>query len=76
MESDSYILDHTVDFGFADEVASSNNYQEVTGNTALQVFCGNKIVEPGEECDDGNFIDGDGCSSVCRVECGNGLLEG
>jgi F-type H+-transporting ATPase subunit b len=30
--------------------------------------CGNGIVEPGEECDDGNTIDGDGCSSKCQRE--------
>ena len=27
--------------------------------------CGNGIVEGAEECDDGNNIDGDGCSSEC-----------
>ncbi len=34
------------------------------------VFCGNGEVEAdeGEECDDGNFEDGDGCSSDCQVE--------
>lgn len=30
--------------------------------------CGNGIVESGEECDDGNTIDGDGCSSTCLIE--------
>ena len=35
--------------------------------------CGNGIVESGESCDDGNSIDGDGCSSVCTVE--NGLCS-
>ena len=31
--------------------------------------CGDLIVEvPGEECDDGNNIDGDGCSSTCLIE--------
>jgi hypothetical protein len=30
----------------------------------------------GEGCDDGNSIDGDGCSSTCVLEeCGNGILE-
>ncbi|PIQ76283.1 hypothetical protein COU78_02055 [Candidatus Peregrinibacteria bacterium CG10_big_fil_rev_8_21_14_0_10_49_24] len=39
--------------------------------------CGNKKLETGEECDDGNKITGDGCSSACIVEkreqsvCGN-----
>ncbi len=32
------------------------------------VECGNRIVEQGETCDDGNRFNGDGCSSICRVE--------
>jgi len=44
------------------------------------LVCGNHILDPGEECDDGNFRSGDGCSSDCRVEeplpvCGNSKLE-
>jgi hypothetical protein len=34
--------------------------------------CGNGTVEQGEECDDGNRLAGDGCSNLCRVECGSG----
>ena len=30
--------------------------------------CGNKIVETGEECDDGNAMGGDGCSAYCTNE--------
>ena len=30
--------------------------------------CGNSAVEAGEQCDDGNTVDGDGCSSSCRRE--------
>ncbi len=30
--------------------------------------CGNGVLETGEECDDGNNIDGDGCASVCQIE--------
>lgn len=30
--------------------------------------CGNRKVETGEECDDGNELSGDGCSSTCRRE--------
>ena len=39
--------------------------------------CGNGVVEEGEQCDDGNTVDGDGCSSTCQIEacCGNGILE-
>jgi cysteine-rich repeat protein len=27
--------------------------------------CGNGVVDPGEDCDDGNDIDGDGCNNGC-----------
>jgi len=31
-------------------------------------LCGNGVLNGGEECDDGNLTDGDGCSSSCTVE--------
>ncbi|HTP25924.1 MAG TPA: fibro-slime domain-containing protein [Anaeromyxobacteraceae bacterium] len=31
-------------------------------------ICGDGIVEPGEECDDGNNTSGDGCSADCKLE--------
>jgi cysteine-rich repeat protein len=34
--------------------------------------CGNGIVEDGEDCDDGNNMDGDGCSANCGNECQGG----
>src|SRR5215813_7223656 len=38
--------------------------------------CANGVLDPGEECDDGNVLDGDGCSHECRIErCGNGILD-
>ena len=30
--------------------------------------CGNGVIEEGEECDDGNTLNGDGCSAVCLIE--------
>lgn len=30
--------------------------------------CGNGIVEDGEQCDDGNLANGDGCNASCYVE--------
>ncbi|QQR90691.1 MAG: DUF4215 domain-containing protein [Myxococcales bacterium] len=40
--------------------------------------CGNSVLEPTESCDDGNTLDGDGCSALCLYEdyCGNGEVEG
>lgn len=32
--------------------------------------CGDGVVDPAEECDDGNVVDGDGCSSQCLFEDG------
>jgi len=32
--------------------------------------CGNGIEDDGEECDDGNLDNKDGCDQDCRVECG------
>lgn len=31
--------------------------------------CGNGNLDPGEECDDGNTIDGDVCSNACMYAC-------
>jgi len=40
-----------------------------SGNCNNQVsVCGNGIVEIGEQCDDGNLINLDGCSSTCTIE--------
>ena len=43
----------------------------------------NGVLEPGETCDDGNFIDGDGCCADCTDSgcppaggtCGDGILQ-
>jgi uncharacterized delta-60 repeat protein len=55
------------------------------------VICGDGVVDAGEQCDDGNTSNGDGCSASCAVEngwecvnapslcapvCGDGLVVG
>ena len=30
--------------------------------------CGNNIIETEEQCDDGNDVNGDGCSASCQIE--------
>ena len=41
--------------------------------------CGNSVVESGEQCDDGNVDNGDGCDANCIIEngpvCGNDIVE-
>ena len=60
--------------------------------SACESACGNGHLEPGEACEDGARVDGDGCSSECQVEpgwtcdesvpstcvttCGDGLAAG
>ena len=34
----------------------------------LEADCGDGAFAPGEECDDGNTDDGDGCSATCTIE--------
>ena len=36
--------------------------------TGCLVICGDNFVDFGETCDDGNFNNGDGCSSQCQIE--------
>jgi cysteine-rich repeat protein len=40
-----------------------------SGGMVSMAVCGNKVVEPPEECDDGNTVSGDGCSSTCKSAC-------
>ncbi|MBL0219906.1 MAG: DUF4215 domain-containing protein [Myxococcales bacterium] len=39
--------------------------------------CGNRVVEPGEQCDDGNRFDRDGCAANCLSDetCGNNFVD-
>jgi cysteine-rich repeat protein len=37
--------------------------------------CGNAVVEPGEQCDDGNGDPFDGCNACKKTNCGDGALE-
>jgi cysteine-rich repeat protein len=42
----------------------------------LPIVCGNGYVEPGEQCDDGNQVAGDGCRPNCTIEfCGDGIID-
>jgi cysteine-rich repeat protein len=48
------------------------------GDNAFKIHlsCGNGALELGEECDDGNGEDGDGCSAHCLIEsCGDGIVN-
>jgi cysteine-rich repeat protein len=39
-------------------------------------ICGNNTVESGEQCDDGNIQNGDGCTPTCQIEeCSPGCMH-
>ncbi len=48
--------------------APTNTSGSPTATPAPPAVCGDGYIEPGEECDDGNTINGDGCSAECRIE--------
>jgi cysteine-rich repeat protein len=39
-----------------------------TTTTTSAPFCGNGVIDQGEQCDDWNAVSGDGCSLVCTIE--------
>ncbi len=58
------------------------SYQGVTAGACfdgvcLPSGCGNGFGEPGEICDDGNNVAGDGCGAQCNSDetCGNGVTD-
>jgi cysteine-rich repeat protein len=51
------------------KAASAGATFAYTLSVTLQLApCGNGALEAGEQCDDGNLVNGDGCSSACRIE--------
>lgn len=40
----------------------------VSGQDTACIDCGNGVVQGLEQCDDGNQVDGDGCSNECSLE--------
>jgi len=52
-------------------VQSCATYQEpweITCATEFHIKCGNNVLNPDEQCDDGNRESGDGCSWTCQTE--------
>jgi len=57
------------DSGPAPDALSGKDAIIVIRMDSLPSTCGNGFVDPGEECDDGNTLFGDGCSTLCQIEC-------
>jgi cysteine-rich repeat protein len=60
---------------FLPEVADAAPAQADLPIERIKPTCGNLRYDPGEECDDGNTVSGDGCSSRCKLECSDAGVE-
>jgi cysteine-rich repeat protein len=50
-------------------VTATPNEPPTPGPTATpNLDCSNGVLDPGEQCDDGNDVPGDGCDALCRFE--------
>ncbi|HLT37621.1 MAG TPA: hypothetical protein VK034_15115, partial [Enhygromyxa sp.] len=59
----------------SDDPPADGETTDAETETGLPTFdppeaeCGNGYLEPGEQCDDANLIDGDGCDALCQIPC-------
>ncbi len=61
----------TIEIRFRDTTAESGDFARVDDVTISgDAVCGDGLVKLGEQCDDGNTDNGDGCSSTCTTEAG------
>ncbi len=64
----TYILTCENDFGTDIGYVSLSVMHPPGDDDGKPAVCGNNNIETGEECDDGNTVSGDGCSSTCQQE--------
>ncbi len=80
--SAGHVCQNAVDATQNDQPCASG---KVCSAGACIIACGNGIVDPGEQCDDGNQVNGDGCNNDCtshvrgssnRLQRGSSLPDG
>ena len=68
----SYYLSDINESAASSEVTATTSAATTSGGGGwippADPVCGNGTREPSEGCDDGNLIDGDGCSKICVLE--------
>ena len=54
----------------ATRAAAADGFDNTHPSQQPMAACGDGVLDPsfGEECDDGNLTNGDGCSDTCRIE--------
>jgi len=84
--SNNNLWNHTLVGNFWDDFSSNPGYPSVyyisgmgggvDRKPLLKTICSDGIVDPGEECDDGNIEPRDMCSETCTITfCGDGYLQ-
>ncbi len=59
-----------------DAASTSSGGGASGGDGGAAAECGDGTLQGGEECDDGNDVDADGCESDCTLpRCGNGIVD-
>jgi cysteine-rich repeat protein len=61
------LIRRTIVVGLA-AIAAAWLFRCAEHGTIVLGTCGDGVQDPGEACEDGNLVDGDGCSSLCTVE--------
>lgn len=61
-------------FGIRDFNDNTSGLPYIISRGAPPIKCGDGILDKGEECDDGNTANGDGCSYNCLHEHGGGTI--
>ena len=55
---------------------TSNTVNVLVNNECYNPGCGNGVKDAGEQCDDGNTNNNDGCSATCKIEyCGDCIKQ-
>ncbi len=57
-----------------EEIVSGSPAPGLDASFRTYTLCGDGKRDPGEQCDDGNDDDADGCTTACTV-CGDGIVE-
>lgn len=69
------VLDRSGNWEVCDQFTLSDGAEAYTYRRVSLYGCGNGQLEPGEQCDDGNLDNADGCTVACKTTCGNGALD-
>jgi cysteine-rich repeat protein len=64
------------DTGQDDAAEADGAPDDATHDTPPELLCGNGVVDPAEECDDGNRMNGDDCDWECRAGPGTPPPDG